>query len=60
MLNFLLLSFLFSLSSQETTISDKTQLGSIPATETNLTLYLGYIWLFINFIVLKTLGKFPL
>ena len=49
MLNFLLFSF-FSLFSQETKISDKTQLGSIPANETNLTLHLGYIWLFINLI----------
>ena len=60
MLNFLLFSLFFSLSSQETTILDKTQLGSIPAAEINLTLSLGYIWLFINFIVLKALATFPL
>ena len=60
MLNFILFSLFFSLSSQKTYIKDKTQLGSIPAAETNLTLYLGYIWIFINFIVLKTLATFPL
>ena len=60
MLNFLLFSLFFSLSSQETIISDKTQLGSIPTIETNLTLSLGYIWIFINFIVMKALATSPL
>ena len=60
MLNFLLFFLFFSLSSQATTITDKTQLGSIPSAETNLTLDLRYIWLFKNLIALKALATLPL
>ena len=60
MLNFILFFLFFSLSSQATTISDKTQLGSIPSSETNLTLILWYIWLFKNFTGIKALATSPL
>ena len=55
MLNFVLICLFFLLSSQETTITHKTLLGTIPAAETNLTLNLEFIWLFKSFIALKTL-----
>ena len=45
MRNFVLVCLFFSLSFQETAITDKTLLGSISSAETNLILSLGYIYL---------------
>ena len=61
MLYFLLLFCLFfSLPTQPTTITDKTQLGTIPDSETDLTLNLLYVWLFKYLIALKLLATLPL